>query len=242
MYIKCNYTHLVYQQGIIINLGCYALVDEVLKCEYTFTEKPVYSFFKRTIDIILSFFLIILLSPLLIIVALIVKLHDGGNIIYKSPRIGQGDKTINVYKFRTMKMGADRLEDTLSEEELKKFKLDFKLEKDNRITKVGKVLRKTSIDELPQLFNVLIGNMSLVGPRPVSEEETYLYGENRDLLLKVKPGITGLWQACGRNKISYVDYKRQHIELKYVTERSFWLDIKIMFMTVSAVLKMDGAN
>ena len=101
--------------------------------------------------------------------------------------------------------------------------------------------KKTSLDELPQLFNVLIGTMSLVGPRPVLYEETLLYGENRDLLLKVKPGITGLWQVSGRNNISYANGERQAIELEYVEKRSFFFDIKILILTVGAVFKMKGA-
>ena len=213
-----------------------------LAIQAKYTKKPVYDFIKRAVDIMVSLVALILLSPSLAVVALLIKCSDGGNVIYRSPRIGKNGKEIAVFKFRSMKMNADKLEDMLTEEELEQYRKEYKLDNDKRVTRIGRIIRKTSIDELPQLFNVLIGNMSLVGPRPVLQEETELYGEYRDVLLSVKPGITGLWQAGGRNKITYADGGRQRTELKYVTERSLWLDIKIIFMTVGAVLKMDGAQ
>lgn len=208
---------------------------------YTFKEKPFYDFLKRCFDIFCSLILIIVSSPVLIIIAILVKAQDGGNVIFKSPRIGKGGKEIKVFKFRSMFMNADDLLNSLSPEAREEYEKEYKLEKDPRITKIGNVLRKTSLDELPQLFNVLFGTMSLVGPRPVLQEETLLYGENRDLLLKVKPGITGLWQVSGRNNISYANGERQAIELEYVEKRSFFFDIKILIMTVGAVFKMKGA-
>ena len=208
----------------------------------SYVQKPVYDFVKRFADIVISLVFLIILSPILLTVALIIKCSDGGNVIYKSKRIGLHGKEIDVFKFRSMKMNADKLEDILSEEELAQYKKEYKLTDDKRVTKIGKILRKTSIDELPQLFNVLIGNMSLVGPRPVLYEETLLYGDQRDILLSVKPGVTGLWQASGRCNITYENGLRQQTELRYVAERSLLFDIKIIFMTVSAVLKMDGAH
>lgn len=208
---------------------------------YTYKEKPFYDFLKRCFDIFCSLILIIVLSPVLLLVALLVKVTDGGTIIYKAPRMGKGGKLINVYKFRSMCMNADDIKKTLSKEDLEKYEKEYKLEKDPRITKVGNILRKTSIDELPQLFNVLQGNMSLVGPRPILERETALYGENRDLLFKVKPGITGLWQVSGRNNITYESGERQALELEYIEKRSFFFDIKILILTVGAVFKMKGA-
>ena len=141
-----------------------------------------------------------------------------------------------------MRLNADRLEDMLSPEELAEYRKNFKLENDPRITKVGKFLRKTSLDELPQLFNILTGKLSLVGPRPVLQEETELYGNKRDVLLSCKPGLTGLWQAKGRSNVTYEDGRRQALELQYVESRSLWLDLKIMFWTVGAVVRMDGAR
>lgn len=208
---------------------------------YTYKEKPFYDFVKRCFDIFCSLILIIVASPVLLLVAILVKVTDGGTIIYKAPRMGKGGKIIKVYKFRSMCMNADDIKKTLSKEDLEKYEKEYKLEKDPRITKIGNIIRKTSLDELPQLFNVLFGTMSLVGPRPVLYEETLLYGENRDLLLKVKPGITGLWQVSGRNNISYANGERQAIELEYVEKRSFFFDIKILILTVGAVFKMKGA-
>lgn len=208
---------------------------------HTYKEKPFYDFVKRCFDIFCSLILIIVASPVLLLVAILVKVTDGGTIIYKAPRMGKGGKIIKVYKFRSMCMNADDIKKTLSKEDLEKYEKEYKLEKDPRITKIGNIIRKTSLDELPQLFNVLFGTMSLVGPRPVLYEETLLYGENRDLLLKVKPGITGLWQVSGRNNISYANGERQAIELEYVEKRSFFFDIKILILTVGAVFKMKGA-
>ena len=208
---------------------------------YTYKEKPFYDFVKRCFDIFCSLILIIVASPVLLLVAILVKVTDGGTIIYKAPRMGKGGKIIKVYKFRSMCMNADDIKKTLSKEDLEKYEKEYKLEKDPRITEIGNIIRKTSLDELPQLFNVLFGTMSLVGPRPVLYEETLLYGENRDLLLKVKPGITGLWQVSGRNNISYANGERQAIELEYVEKRSFFFDIKILILTVGAVFKMKGA-
>jgi lipopolysaccharide/colanic/teichoic acid biosynthesis glycosyltransferase len=130
----------------------------------------------------------------------------------------------------------------LTPEELAEYRKNYKLDRDPRITKMGRFLRKTSLDELPQLLNIVGGSLSLVGPRPVLQEETELYGKDRDLLLSCKPGLTGLWQVQGRSNVSYEDGQRQAMELKYVRERSLWLDIKILFMTVGAVVRMDGAR
>ena len=120
--------------------------------------------------------------------------------------------------------------------------LNFKLARDPRTTKVGRFLRKTSLDELPQLFNIIAGTLSLVGPRPVLQEETELYGADRELLLSCKPGLTGLWQTKGRSNVTYENGARQALELKYVRERCFLLDLKILLWTVGAVVRMDGAR
>lgn len=205
-------------------------------------RKPLYEAVKRLFDFLLALVGTIVLSPVLLIIAIAIVAEDKGPVFYKATRVGRYGKSIKVYKFRSMKTGADRLEDMLTPEELEEYKKNFKLARDPRITKVGAFLRKTSLDELPQLLNIIGGSLSLVGPRPVLQEETELYGEDRDLLLSVKPGLTGLWQASGRSNITYEDGARQAMELRYVRERGFLLDIKIMFWTVGAVLRMDGAR
>ena len=215
---------------------------EVLLPDCEFHKKTCYECIKRIFDLLISLAAVILLSPVLLVISLAIRLEDRGPILYRAQRVGRGGKPITVYKFRSMRMHADRLEDMLTPEELEEYKKNFKLEHDPRITKVGAFLRKTSLDELPQLFNILAGTLSLVGPRPVLQEETELYGDKRALLLSCKPGLTGLWQVRGRSNVTYEDGRRQALELSYVSHRSLWLDIKILFWTVGAVVRMDGAK
>lgn len=215
---------------------------EVLLPDCEFHKKPFYECIKRIFDLVVSLVAVIVLSPILLVIALAIRLEDRGPILYRAQRVGRGGKPITVYKFRSMRMNADRLEDMLTPEELEEYKKNFKLEHDPRITKVGAFLRKTSLDELPQLFNILSGTLSLVGPRPVLQEETELYGDKRNLLLSCKPGLTGLWQVSGRSNVTYENGRRQALELQYVSQRSLWLDIKILFWTVGAVIRMDGAK
>ncbi|MGN1106601.1 MAG: sugar transferase, partial [Huintestinicola sp.] len=148
-------------------------------------------------------------------------------------------KPIKVYKFRSMKRDADDMGKYLTPEQQAEFKKEYKLKNDPRVTKVGRVLRRTSLDELPQIFlNVLIrGNMSVVGPRPVVNEETFLYGSARDAFLSVKPGLTGYWAAYADKDTSYEDCSRQKMELYYVKNRSALLDLKIIFKTAATVVR-----
>lgn len=215
---------------------------EVILPDCEFHKKPFYECIKRIFDLVVALVAVIVLSPILLVIALAIRMEDRGPILYKAQRVGRSGKPITVYKFRSMRMHADRLEDMLTPEELEEYKKNFKLEHDPRITKVGAFLRKTSLDELPQLLNILSGTLSLVGPRPVLQEETELYGDKRDLLLSCKPGLTGLWQVRGRSNVTYEDGRRQALELQYVSQRSLWLDIKILFWTVGAVVRMDGAK
>ncbi len=207
-----------------------------------YRKKPVYECVKRLFDLVFSLVAVVALSPTLLVVSLAVIAEDGFPVLYRASRVGRWGKPITVLKFRSMRRSADDLEAMLTPEELEEYRINFKLEKDPRITRVGDFLRKTSLDELPQLFNIIAGSLSLVGPRPVLQEETELYGEDRALLLSCKPGLTGLWQARGRSNVTYKDGARQALELKYVRERSALLDLKILFWTVGAVLRMDGAR
>ncbi len=205
-------------------------------------KKRVYLFFKRLIDIIASACSLLLLSPVFLIIAILIKAEDGGPIFYSSLRVGKCGKMIRVFKFRSMRLNADQLEQMLSPSELEEYQKNFKLDRDPRITNIGAKLRKSSLDEIPQFLNILLGSMSLVGPRPVLQEETELYGEDRDLLLSVTPGLTGYWQSRGRSKVGYEDGARQQMELYYVRNCSFLLDLKILFWTISAVLRRNGAQ
>lgn len=207
-----------------------------------FEKKPLYELTKRLFDLVFSLLAAVVLSPVLLVISLAILVEDGGPVLYRAHRVGRYGAPIQVYKFRSMRKNADRLEDSLSPEELEEYRKNFKLRQDPRITRVGAFLRKTSLDELPQLFNIIAGTLSLVGPRPVLQEETELYGDKRDLLLSVKPGLTGLWQSRGRSNVTYEDGRRQALELQYVETRSFLLDLKILVWTVGAVIRMDGAG
>ena len=233
------------------------VVPEAVVAEsFEFRDKPVYNFFKRAFDIVSTFVVsIILIVPLAVIAAMIVA-KDGWSPFYQHMRIGKGGKKFGVYKFRSMKKNADRLEEMLTPEQLAEYKKEYKLKDDPRLIGYknpgdgdrcfGAKLRRLSLDELPQIvMNILIfGNMSVVGPRPIieSELEDNYTPEEQKLLLSVKPGLTGYWQAYARNDIGYEGGERQRMELHYVKNRSFWLDIKIIFKTVETVLKRKGAN
>ena len=215
---------------------------EVTQTDSEFHKKPVYEAVKRTFDLLVSLAAVIVLSPVLLAIALAIRIEDGGPVLYKAQRVGRYGEPVTVYKFRSMRLHADRLEDMLTPEELAEYHKNYKLTSDPRVTKVGALLRKTSLDELPQLFNILMGQLSWGGPRPVLQEETELYGDKRSLLLSCKPGLTGLWQSRGRSNVTYENGRRQEMELRYVRERSLWLDFKILLWTVKAVVRMDGAR
>lgn len=202
-------------------------------------KKRAFEFFKRTADILLSFIASIILLIPCAVIALLILVEDGGPVIYSHDRVGKGGKPIKVYKFRSMKRDADNMEKYLSPEQQQEFKREYKLKNDPRVTKIGRVIRRTSLDELPQIFmNVLIlGNMSVVGPRPVVNEETLLYGESRDAFLSVKPGLTGYWAAYADKNTSYEDGSRQKMELYYVKNRSALLDLNIIFKTAATVIR-----
>lgn len=202
----------------------------------------VYAFFKRIFDIFCSFFAIIILSIPMLIIGLLVKLTSKGSMIFKDYRIGKNGKCIPVLKFRTMHKDAEkRIKEYLTDEEYERWLVERKLENDPRITKLGNFLRKTSLDELPQLFNILIGQMSFVGPRPVIERElTDNYTEEEiKVLLLARPGLTGYWQVYAKGDTNYTTKKRQAMELEYFKHRGFWYDIGLIFKTIPVVLKKD---
>ena len=182
---------------------------------------------KRAFDLLAAALALIVLSPLFLILSAIVYLGDPGAVIYGQVRIGKNGKPFKMWKFRSMYRNADQMIDQLTEEQKRQYHTEFKIDNDPRITPVGNFLRKTSLDELPQLFNVLAGEMSLVGPRP---------------LLSVKPGVTGYWQAYARNNATYQSGHRQEMEMTYIRQASVWLDCKILLKTVVSVLRRDGAK
>ena len=210
--------------------------------EHVGISKKTYLIVKRIFDFFISLIALIILFPVFLLIFLLIKLESKGNVIYKHKRIGLNGKEIYLYKFRSMYSDSkERLEELLKDPKVKKeWEENFKLEHDPRITKIGNILRKTSLDELPQLFNILKGDMSLVGPRPVIDEEILKYGMNKDKFLSVTPGLTGWWACNGRSNITYKE--RMELELFYVDNCSIWLDIRCIFKTVLAVLRKSGAK
>lgn len=205
--------------------------------------KISYHIIKRLFDLLFSLIGIIVLSPLFIVISLVVFIGDPGNIFYGQERVGRGGKHFKVWKFRSMYRNAESMIDKLTPDQWKQYHTEFKIDNDPRITKVGNILRKTSLDELPQLFNILFSQMSFVGPRPLVEEEIEkYYGSEKETLLSAKPGLTGCWQAYGRNNVTYKSGERQKMEMYYVHNASILLDIKIMLRTVVSVFKHDGAK
>lgn len=203
----------------------------------------LYLCFKRFFDIVISLLFLIIFSWLYLIIAIVVKCSDGGRVFYSHKRVGKKGKTIHIPKFRSMKKNADKLEDILTPEQLVAYKQEYKLDHDPRITKIGRFLRKTSLDELPNFWSVLKGDMSLVGPRPVMEEEVNeKYGEWKDKLLSVKPGIVGWWTSHGRSNSTYTSGERQKLELYYVDHCNFWLDIWVLLRSFVGVFKRTGAK
>lgn len=204
-------------------------------------------FFKATnakivADLILSALLIIVLSPVMSVIAFFVAI-DGGPVLYRHRRIGRGGRPFDCLKFRSMVMNADQVLATrLARDPAARLEWadTQKLKHDPRVTRMGRILRATSLDELPQIFNVLRLEMSLVGPRPIVETELPRYGRNVSYYLQARPGVTGLWQVSGRSNTSYS--RRVALDAWYVKNWRFWRDIVILFRTVSVVVRRDGAH
>ena len=190
-------------------------------------------------DIISGVIGIIVLSPIIIIVATIIRIDSPGNVIFGHERIGKDGKKINVYKFRSMYQNSQEIFDNFTPEQKKEYYINFKLDNDPRITKIGGFLRRTSLDELPQLINIIKGDMSVVGPRPIVDKEVEKYGPYFNKFISVMPGLTGYWQANGRSDTTYDE--RVQMDMYYIDNRSLWMDIKIIFKTFISVIKKEGA-
>lgn len=199
----------------------------------------IYSLFKRLTDVICSLMGLVILSPLLLIVGVIIKLESGGPIIFSQKRIGLNRKEFKMYKFRSMVVNAEEIKEELKDKNEMSGPM-FKIKDDPRITKVGKFIRKTSIDELPQLFNVIKGDMSLVGPRPSLPNEVKKFEPWMLKRLDVKPGLTCYWQVMGRNNIDFENWMK--LDIKYVDEKSFWLDMKLILKTFFVLFGDENAR
>lgn len=201
-----------------------------------------YLFAKRVTDIVLSVIALILLSPVFLVIWLLDSFGDNkGPVFFKQTRIGMHHRPFKIYKFRSMIVNADEILHQDPELYQKYVANNYKLEpeEDPRITRLGRILRKTSLDEIPQFINILKGEMSLIGPRPVVKEEVKIYGDRADKFLSVKPGAMGLWQASGRSNIGYPD--RCDLELSYVDHASYWYDCRILFKNLISIFKSTGA-
>lgn len=196
-------------------------------------------YIKRAIDVALSLIALVVLSPIFLLIAICIKAESKGPVFFIHKRIGKNGEKIGLYKFRSMVSNAEELIKQFTPEQMKEYKENFKLENDPRITKVGKFLRKTSLDELPQLLNILKGDLSIIGPRPVIEEELEKYEENKEKFLSVTPGLTGYWAANGRSCTTYE--QRMIMELYYIDNMSWKMDVKVFFKTILSVVKRQGA-
>jgi Undecaprenyl-phosphate galactose phosphotransferase WbaP len=204
---------------------------------------PLRGSIKRLLDVLIASLMCIAAMPLFLGIAAALKLTSPGPIFYRQTRIGQGGRYFHIYKFRTMEVDADKkLAHYLDTHPhlRQEWELNHKLENDPRITWIGKFLRKTSLDELPQLLNVVHGDMSFVGPRPIVDSEVHKYGDSFDLYKQVQPGITGLWQVYGRNKTTYT--RRVQLDEYYVQNWSLMLDFYILFRTLKTVVLREGAS
>lgn len=202
-------------------------------------QKPVYDFFKRLFDIALSLLALIVLSPVFLGVAIAIKCEDGGKVIFKQTRLTKGGKEFVMYKFRSMVPDAEQKLDSLMDKNEVKGPA-FKIKNDPRITKVGNFVRKTSIDELPQLINIIKGDMSIIGPRPPLPREVAQYTPYQMHRLDVKTGLACYHEVSGRSKNNDFDEWVEQ-DLRYIRERSLWTDLKIIFLTVKVVIAGDGA-
>jgi len=197
---------------------------------------------KRGFDIVASALLLLLVTPLLLLIAAGIKLDSRGPLLFRQSRWAGGTRSFRALKFRTMHVDAERLLKELLEADpvlRHEYEMYHKLTRDPRVTRFGRILRKLSFDELPQLWNVLIGDMSLIGPRPYMPHELVRYPHQQDVLARVRPGITGLWQVSGRHRTTFE--RRLELDVYYVENYSIWLDLHVLMRTVWIVMKADGA-
>jgi lipopolysaccharide/colanic/teichoic acid biosynthesis glycosyltransferase len=214
------------------------LSPQTVGAEFVFQEKPVYDVIKRFMDIILSLAAIVVLFVPMVIIAIVIVIDDFGNPIFVQKRTGKNGKEFWMFKFRSMYRDSEKkIAELLQYNEADG--TIFKLKDDPRVTRIGKFIRRTSLDELPQIFNILTGTMSVVGPRPFVTYEQAKFNSHHSQRLLVTPGLTGLWQINGRCENSFDDLIE--LDLSYIRARNIWLDIKIILKTILAVFKGRGA-
>ncbi len=216
------------------------VAEQVSNVEIKTGKSKGYRIAKRVLDILIASLGIVLGIVPMLLIALFIRLESPGSPIYLHRRVGKDGKPLHLLKFRSMYVNADEMIKNFTPAQQAEWEENFKLEYDPRITRVGRFLRRTSLDELPQLVNILKGELSMVGPRPVVTKELEKYGDNQGKFLSVVPGLTGYWQAYARSSCTYE--KRMEMELYYVDNANFWWDIKIIFATFGAVLQGYGAK
>ncbi|WP_294371758.1 sugar transferase [uncultured Clostridium sp.] len=213
--------------------------DNEVKLRQQILSKKIYEFIKRAFDIICSIATLIIISPILLIVSVLIKIESPGPVIFMQERVGINKKTFKMYKFRSMVANAEELKCKLVEKNERNGPM-FKMKNDPRVTRIGRFIRKTSIDELPQLINILKGEMSFVGPRPSLPDEVNQFEPWMLKRLIVRPGLTCYWQVGGRDKIDYIDWMK--LDIKYVDERNIWVDLKLIFKTFFVLLGDKNAS
>lgn len=208
-------------------------------------ERGCYQGCKRAFDVAASLAALLLIWPVMLVITLLVRLQDGGRALYAQERLGRYGQRFRMWKFRSMVPDADCIAESLSDEQKAQYNAEFKIDHDPRVTRLGAFLRRTSLDELPQLWNILKGEMSLVGPRPIVPEEARCYSpEQLEVFHSVPPGLTGLWQTCASNQDTYTTGGRQRMELHYAQSADFLMDIRLIFKTFRAVVRKakDGSS
>jgi lipopolysaccharide/colanic/teichoic acid biosynthesis glycosyltransferase len=203
------------------------------------TDSSLYLLAKRATDIVGSFLVLVVLSPVIAVIAILIKFSDGGPVFYPHIRVGRWGREFRCFKFRTMVVNADHLKPEIAHLNTHDDDRTFKVPDDPRITRIGRLLRRTSLDEVPQLWNVFRGSMSLVGPRPPVVQEVERYDLDDMQRLMVKPGLTCIWQVSGRSRLPFP--KQLEMDIAYIQNRSYWLDAKLMLKTLPAVFSADGA-
>ncbi len=231
MEVRANTGNILFNQVLVLpNKGERELLGKL----------TTYKYVKRVLDVVIASIALVALFPIFLIIAILIKAESKGPVFFAHKRIGKNGKEIKILKFRTMVDNAEDLIKEFTPEQMEEFKKNFKLENDPRITKMGKFLRKTSLDELPQLINIIRGELSLIGPRPVIGMELEKYENNKRKFLSITPGLTGYWAANGRSNTTYE--QRMIMELYYIDNISWKLDLKIFFKTILSVLKKEGAR
>lgn len=230
MEVRANAGNILFNQVLVLpNKGEKELLGKL----------TTYKYIKRALDVVVSSILLVALSPIFLIIAILIKAESKGPVFFAHKRIGKNGKKIKILKFRTMVENAEDLIKEFTPAQMEEFQKNFKLKNDPRITNMGKFLRKTSLDELPQLINIIRGELSLIGPRPIVDRELEKYKNNKEKFLSVTPGLTGYWAANGRSNTTYE--QRMIMELYYIDNLSWKLDVKIFLKTILSVLQKEGA-